>query len=80
MDEADEAQEKAKNAIAQANEDIALAKADLEKVSYQCKVNRQWTTYDIFSFIKLDWWSHGWSSTQSQWNCHQSRYTVRRIE
>lgn len=36
LDEADEAQEKAKNAIAQANEDIALAKADLEKV---CKLD-----------------------------------------
>lgn len=32
LDDAEEAQEKAKTAIHQAHEDIALAKADLEKV------------------------------------------------
>lgn len=40
LDEADEAQEKAKAAIEQANEDIALAKADLEKVCNFCSKNR----------------------------------------
>ena len=33
LDEADIAQQKAKDAIAQANEDISLARADLEKVN-----------------------------------------------
>lgn len=33
LDEADIAQQKARDAIEQANEDIALARADLEKVS-----------------------------------------------
>lgn len=33
LDEADIAQQRAKDAIEQANEDIALAKADLEKVN-----------------------------------------------
>lgn len=33
LDEADEAQQKAKDAIKQANEDISLARADLEKVN-----------------------------------------------
>lgn len=33
LDEADVAQQKARDAIEQANEDIALARADLEKVN-----------------------------------------------
>lgn len=40
LDEADVAQQKARDAIEQANEDIALARADLEKVkklNFLCK-------------------------------------------
>ena len=38
LEEADVAQQKAKDAIKQANEDIALAKDDLEKVLDVCDV------------------------------------------
>lgn len=49
LDEADEAQEKAKTAIEQANEDIALAKADLEKVCKFC--SKRSCIFDTIFFL-----------------------------